>query len=395
MMRFHLLRWPQTARGDLGIRRAKHVVGVIGASGCASVNANVNAVRFASTKTEWYNVSNTRQRKRKHDPKRAKHEGSEQVSVSRSRTSLEVRNEYDNMITDWITTNWLTTDPKLQKKPCHFFFHDKLVYTKFDTFQSIYDTLLAVITATDSKAKINYETAKDLWNREMHTFNDKALDTSNRNMIESHLRTVLKSIFLRYLKNDNQAIESINKELQETKFQRKLLRHFKSVCAINTDIVDKVKNLHNLNVKNDFSIVKDRDWTFLPFINYNSLLKGVNRSNETVKSISVLDYVSILGNKMNDYKNLQKIQAALASGHKNNKFMIITNDREASLEYFRLIKLVTKTDPALKGCVVLLNNTSTEIDILAQFSPPKTYTGKELYYVVDKFNQIYDILEVL
>lgn len=314
---------------------------------------------------------------------------------SKAKTSIQARTEYDNMINDWITTNWLSVDPKIQSTPCHFFIHDKLMYDNFDNFQNVYETLTINIPLQENKNKIPFDTAKDLWNKEMHTFNDQSLDTNNRSLIESHMRTVLKSIFLRYLKNDNKAIDNINKELKDSKFQRKLLRHFKSNGKINSDIEDKIKNLQNLNIKNDFSIIKDRDWTFFPFIQYNSLIRMINRSNKVTNSMGILEYDSILGNKMNDYKNLEKIQSSLSGGQQNDKFMIITNDREASLEYFRLLKLINKSECKSKGCVILLNQTSSEIDILAQFAPQKVYTGNELYYVVDKFNDIYDILEVL
>lgn len=317
------------------------------------------------------------------------------MTGTKGRTSLQARNEYDNMINDWITTNWLSIDPKIQKTPCHFFIHDKLIYDNFDNFKNVYETLTSIIPFGENSSKFDYNTVRDLWNKEMHTFNDQELDVNNRNLIDSHLRTVLKSIFLRYLKNDNQAINIINKELKDSKFQRKLLRHFKTNGGVNIEMQDKIKNLQNLNIKNDFSIIKDRDWTFFPFIQYNSLIKTINRSNEITKSMEILEYESILGNKINDYKNLEKIQKLLNSGNKNDKFMIITNDREASLEYFRLLKLFNKTESKIKGCVIFLNQNSSEIDILAQFAHPKSYTGNELYYVVDKFNEIYDVLEVL
>lgn len=65
------------------------------------------------------------------------------------------------------------------------------------------------------------------------------------------------------------------------------------------------------------------------------------------------------------------------------------------MEYFRLLKLFNNTyaNLKLKGCVIYLNRSQALKN--KEIIDKKKYTGREMYYVVEEFTDIYDIIEVL
>ncbi|GAV30605.1 hypothetical protein PMKS-004119 [Pichia membranifaciens] len=219
-----------------------------------------------------------------------------------SKTSLQAKSEFDNLIKDWISTNWLNVNPVIQQRPCHILIHDKLLYENMSLCETIYKLIIARVP-----------------------------------------------------------------EITE-------------------------------NASNDITIIKDNELGFIPSLDYMNLLKKINnKKDNSLQHLNVLKYKSVFGNKMNDFQNLQTLKHMLVTKklHCNEKFIILTGERAISLEYFRLLKLFNKTYASLKlkGCVIYLNRSQAlkNKDIIDK----KKYTGREMYYVVEEFTDIYDIIEVL
>lgn len=312
------------------------------------------------------------------------------------KTTLQAKSEFDSLIKDWISTNWLNASPLIQQKPCHILIHDKLLYDNLSLCDIVYNIILNHVP--ELKNNISYERIKILWNNQMDNLLQKRKDNMTKLQIERSFREIIRDVYLPFVKNQDEANIKLQSFVKDSFLIRKIINVLYKNVKYDKKIFDKVKNIENLNERNDITIIKDNELTFIPSLDYINLLKKVNNNESaSLKRLHVLKYKSIFGNKVNDYQNLQTLKHVLTTEklHCNEKFIIITEERATSLEYFRLLKLFNKTysNLKLKGCVIYLNRSQAKknIEIIGQ----KEYTGKEMYYVVEDFSDIYDIIEVL
>lgn len=312
-----------------------------------------------------------------------------------SRTSLHAKSEFDGLIKDWITTNWLNVSPIIQQRPCHIFIHDQLLFKNLNLVDIVYNIILEQIPELKATPK---NTITSLWYNEM----DRILSSRQGNMtnpqIERSLKDIIKNVFLPFLKHSNSATEKLHSFIKDSLLVRKIVLSLYKNVKFDERMFGKVKNIENLNERNDITIVKDNGLGFVPSLDYVNLLKKVNnKKKNSLNRLNVLKYKSIFGNKVNDYENLQILKHMLVNTklHCNEKFILLTNERASSLEYFRLLKLFNKTysNLKLKGCVIYINKDQAKQ--VNEVMGEKTYTGKEMYYVVEEFSDIYDIIEVL
>lgn len=317
-------------------------------------------------------------------------------SSNTSKTTLQAKSEFDSLIKDWISTNWLNASPIIQQKPCHILIHDKLLFDNLSLFDIVYNLILSYVP--ELKNNILYEKTKISWNNQMDNLLQKRKDNMTNLQIERSFREIIKDIYLPFVKNQDDANLKLQSFVKDSFLIRKIINVLYKNVKYDKKIFDKVKNIENLNERNDITIVKDNELTFIPSLDYINLLKKVNNNvNASLKKLHVLKYKSIFGNKVNDYQNLQTLKHVLTTkkSHCNEKFIIITEERTTSLEYFRLLKLFNKSysNLKLKGCVIYLNRSQAKKN--TEMIGQTEYTGKEMYYVVEDFSAIYDIIEVL
>ncbi|ODQ48053.1 hypothetical protein PICMEDRAFT_15899 [Pichia membranifaciens NRRL Y-2026] len=313
-----------------------------------------------------------------------------------SKTSLQAKSEFDNLIKDWISTNWLNVNPIIQQRPCHILIHDKLLYENISLCETIYKLIIARVPEIAENAP--YETVKVAWNNEMDRLLQGRQENLSKLQIERGLREIVKNIYLQFVKDSKTATQKVNSFVKDSFMVRKIISSLYINVKYDEKIFGKLRNIENLNERNDITIIKDNELGFIPSLDYMNLLKKINNKKDNpLQHLNVLKYKSVFGNKINDFQNLQTLKHMLVTKklHCNEKFIILTGERAISLEYFRLLKLFNKTyaNLKLKGCVIYLNRSQAlkNKDIIDK----KKYTGREMYYVVEEFTDIYDIIEVL
>lgn len=306
------------------------------------------------------------------------------------------KSEFDNIVKDWSTTNWLNSTPVIQQKPCHILVHDKLLYENLNLFETVHSIVIRSVPEID----VSYEDLQQSFEMEISTMLLGNVGPMSNLMIERSLRKIIKNVYSPYAQGNKEATYKLNKCVKDTFLIRKIFTMLNSNVIFNEAMFSKLKTIENLNRRNDISIIKDNELTLIPSFDYRSLINRINKRMENpIKQMTILQYKSILGHKINDFQNLQIMKNLLISEklHCNERFIIITAERSTSLEYFRLLKLFNKTysDLKLKGCVVYMDLESATKTRLIPLKKEKTYTGKECYYVVEEFSEIYDIIEVL
>lgn len=316
---------------------------------------------------------------------------SEFATSNLSKTSLQAKINFDNIIKDWISTNWLDPKPLIQQKPCHILVHDKLLFQKISLFETVHELLMKRLVGL----KIDDHVVKLSWNKEI------AKAVSDKELLNHQLGRVLKDIirstYFPFAKVSDKYEKILNKITKDPNFIRLIISKLYKKVRYNDVIFDKLKNVENLNERNDITIIKDKELNLLPPNEYMGLLKHINeKTQDPLKSYGILKYKSTT-NKLDDYENLKIMKNRLKSDslHQNERFMFITNDRSTSLEYFRLLKLFNKTYASLgfKGCVIYID--SQHAQKYKESVGTTEYTGKELYYVIENFQDIYSIIEVL
>lgn len=312
------------------------------------------------------------------------------------KTSLQAKSEFDNIIKDWISTNWINSAPIIQQKPCHILIHDKLLYQNLSLFESVNSIILKKIPEILQKA--DHDTIELIWKSEMNKLLIDKPEKMSKFQIESNLREIVRNVYLPLVRESDSLSYRVGKLVKDSFLIKKIINSLYFNVKYDNKILSKLKNIENLNERNDITIIKDNELGFIPSLDYINLLKKVNAKNKnSLQSLNVLKYKSVFGNKVNDYKNLQFLKNMLITEklHFNERFVILTDERSTSLEYFRLLKLFNKTHAnlKLKGCVVYLDYTQARKN--SEVIDKKKYTGRELYYVVEDFSDIYDIIEVL
>lgn len=306
------------------------------------------------------------------------------------------KSEFDSIVKDWSTTNWLNSTPVIQQKPCHILVHDKLLYENLNLFETVH----SIITKSVPEIGIKYQDLKQAFEMEVSTTLLGSVGPMSNLMTERSLRKIVKNVYSPYVQSNKEASYKLNKCVKDTFLIRKIFTMLNSNVKFNEIMLSKLKTIENLNRRNDISIIKDNELTLIPSFDYRSLISRTNKRVENpIKQVTILQYKSILGHKINDFQNLQIMKNLLISEklHCNERFFIITAERSTSLEYFRLLKLFNKTyaDLKLKGCVVFMDLESATKKKLIPIKNEQTYTGKECYYVVEEFSEIYDIIEAL
>lgn len=307
---------------------------------------------------------------------------------------LKPKSDFDNIIKEWSSTNWLKNTPLNLHKPCHILVHDKLLFNNlslFDTVHKLITNYITEIRGIDPKAFQNS------WNIELTKLLTKKTEKVSKYQIEKSLRDLIDDVYRPFLNTDT-GKNKFNKLVKDSFLIRKISETLFRNVNYDENIFSKLKNIENLNDRNDLTIIKDHELTMIPSLDYINLLKKINNKRTVpLSKLNILKYKSILGNKSCDYQNLQILKGILTSKklHCNESFILITDERSTSLEYFRLLKLFNKiySNYKLKGCVVYLDREHSRKDI--RFVNKKNYTGKELYYVAEEFSDIYDIIEVL
>lgn len=307
-----------------------------------------------------------------------------------SKTSMDARKERDEMIQHWIQTNWITKDIKYPQ--CHFFIHDKMLFDNLDLFDNVYDSIVEnVHLKPETLAKLNKPLLKQLWDDNFHMNSQ-----GNVNMLDYHMKSILQTIFLRFFKGDDgndRLVNRFNKFIKSNKFQRILSNKMIQKGKLNHDMFRNVSNLVELNSQNSISFINDRDFTFFPEIEPVRLYQELaSQQKASIDKYSLWKYKSIMGDKINDYSNIESLTKMLED--KDSKFMILTTDRDMSHEYLRLLKSMNQM-AKVNGCVVLLEKEPVEMPVLDQIIPQKNhYDANEIYFHANRFNDVYDILEV-
>lgn len=306
------------------------------------------------------------------------------------------KSEFDNIIKDWSTTNWLNTTPIIQQKPCHILIHDKLLYENLNLFETVHN----VIAKSIPEIAVSYQDLQPSLELEVSSVLLGQVEPMSNLMIERSLKKIIKNVYTPYVQSNKDACYKLNRCVKDSFLVRKIFTMLNSNVKFNDIMLSKLKTIENLNQRNDISIIKDNELTLIPSFDYRALLTRLNKRVENpIKQMTLLQYKSILGHKINDFQNLQIMKNLLISDklHRNERFVIVTGERSTSLEYFRLLKLFNKTysDLKLKGCVVFVDLEGAAKSKLIPIKKEKSYTGKEYYYVVEEFSEIYDIIEVL
>lgn len=313
-----------------------------------------------------------------------------------SKTSLQAKSEFDNIIKDWISTNWLNVSPIIQQRPCHILIHDKLLYENLSLCEAIYKLIIARVPEISESA--SFDVIQTAWNNEMDKLLQGKREKMTKLQIERNLREVVRNVYLQFVKDSKAGTQKVNSFVRDSFLIRKIISSLYVNVKYDDKIFGKLKNIENLNERNDITIIKDNELTFIPSLDYMNLLKKINNKKEnSLQHLNVLKYKSVFGNKVNDFQNLQTLKHMLVTKklHCNEKFIILTGERAVSLEYFRLLKLFNNTyaNLKLKGCVIYLNRSQALKN--KEIIDKKKYTGREMYYVVEEFTDIYDIIEVL
>lgn len=310
------------------------------------------------------------------------------ATTNLANTNLKARSEFDNIIKDWITTDWLDLNPVVQKKPCHIFIHDKLLCKNY----SLLDVVDDAIRNINSSINIPRDVLQKAWNVETR----KVYESSNSQNL--NLREIIKNIYWNNCKLDVPTEMRVQKFLKDKNLEKSLLKSFKKSIIFDEQIFNKVKNFEGLNTRNDITIIMDNEINLLLRFQYNDMLLKLNSKQENpLNKINVLRSKTLLGSKVNDVENLQELEKMLncTDLHRNERFVMITSERATSLEYYRQLKLYKKLYPAsnFNGCVIYFNR--DEMKKTDEVINTSKYTGKEMYYVTDDFTQIYDIINIL
>lgn len=285
------------------------------------------------------------------------------------KTSYQARSEFDGIVKDWITTNWIQTTPKVNKA-CIFLIDSALV--QGDTFNIVWNLIKLRLPSTYVRT-LDVNEFRAAWEERIRREDVKDLEMGMViNDAFSHLLTAEMKELLYSLKG-----KALMDRLSKLGTKR----------SINQSMLDKVSNLTNLCKQNVVAYVSD--WQCKVMTS-----KGV-RVNKGKYKARRFDYKPIWGDKVSEYKNVDKLRKLVNDG---SNVIWITSGRETSLDYFRLWKLFKKVHPELKvkGCVVLLDTKdkkSKEIDMEREISIGNAV--KEQYCVVDGFNGVYNILEQL
>lgn len=320
--------------------------------------------------------------------------------VSKAKTSYQAKSEFDAMIKDWISTNWLNADKlSIQKKPCHFLIHDKLAFNGL----SVFNAVLAGFRKQFPDIKFPAKTLRQRWNDEFCTMSVSD-GGDNPEFIRKKLRELVKTVFIPSFKLCDKNPDVLDLYIAKPDFERSIDTTLHKSIRLNERMISYLKNFENLNPKNSFTYIKDRELSLLPALDYTSLIYKSKGTKRVFKKFSVLQYDYVFGNKVNDFKNLEKVRDIMDSipTKINPYFIIMTGDKQTSLEYYRLLKLMKqmKGDAHLtdkKGCVVYLNEKLGPET--GSFFPPDTKNhadyGSQLYNIIDHFGEIYDVLEAL
>ncbi|QPG74947.1 hypothetical protein FOA43_002285 [Brettanomyces nanus] len=318
----------------------------------------------------------------------------------KARTSYQAKSEFDTMIKDWITTNWLNVDQvQMQKKPCHFLIHDRMAYHGLSVFEAVVKNL------EDEFPDINLSRRelRQRWNDEFSTMT--LLNNENTSKIVSKkFLELVKTVFWPAFKTQRQDAASLlfKQYLNDPQYEQNVIATLKRSVSINARMVNYLKNFENLNINNNFTYIKDRELSLLPSLDYSQLIWDARKKNRVFKKFSLLKYTYVFGNKVNDFKNLDKLKSIMNDipSQENPYFIVLTADKETSLEYYRLLKLAKQAhvgDEEKRGCVVFLNEI-TGNSTTTSFFPPDNKTrnyAAQTYNVIDHFSEIYDILEAL
>ncbi len=316
------------------------------------------------------------------------------ATTNLAKSNLKVRSEFDNIIKDWITTDWLDVNPVFQKKPCHIFVHDKLLCKNL----SLLDVVDDAVRKFAPMIKVPRDVLQKAWNVETV----KVLEHSDRLDTNQHaklsLREIIKNVYSPDIRGNSTAESLLKALLKDKILHKKLLKSLKGTVSFDQSIYNKVKNFEGLNERNDITIIMDNEINLLPSLDYKSMLRSLNaRQQEPLSKFNVLYSRTLLGSKVNDAQNLQALQSLLSSRelHRNERFVMITGERATSLEYYRQLKLHKKLYPSsnFKGCVIYFN--PEEAKKTNEVIDPSKYTGKEMYYVAENFSQIYDLINLL
>ncbi|GMG39463.1 unnamed protein product [Ambrosiozyma monospora] len=314
--------------------------------------------------------------------------------TSTAKTTLQAKSEFDSIVQDWITTNWVNEQQtQIQHRPCHFFVHDKLLYNNF----SLFDALIRLISSSYPSFKItnksHIDQMKQLWNRGLTQFNIRDKDMK-RVLIIRKFRELIKNTFFPFARFYPEIKYFINSEMKEHSFFSNFEQSVQTNLIVNQATLNELKNLSNLNDNNYFTIIKDKEFSLLN-LDYQGMIEYYVDQNFTAGvALNTIKYKFNFGNKMDDSVNVENFENMVAQREDLHDFLILTNDQNSSMEYFRIIRQINKKigdSKASKGSVVFLNNDAAKV---ASLSGEKFY-GSNDYYSIKDFRQIYDVLEEL
>lgn len=295
-------------------------------------------------------------------------------------TSIQAKSNYDVMIKDWIGTNWINVDQvRMQEKPCHFLIHDRLMYSGLSVFDAVFNKL----EHDFPQVGLNRDQLNERWRDEFATLTLMDQDTSSLNR---EFRELVKNVFWGCFKMHETEAAAFKRCLADQRFEQVIASIIRKDIGVNEKMVNYLKNFENLNMDNSFTFIKDRELSLLPSLNYTEL---VNSKKTLFHNLTILDYAYVFGNKVNDFKNLDKLKQVMTD--LDPYYILLTNDKQTSLEYYRLFKLMRPSEEsknAKKGCVVYLNEASKNF-----FPPESKARGYQPYNVIDHFGEVYDVLE--
>jgi hypothetical protein len=336
------------------------------------------------------------------DTKKEKSEPSFATS-NLTNSSLKPKSDFDDIIKEWSSTNWLKNTPTDLQKPCHILIHDKLLYNNLNLFDIIHSLAMKHVCELRKSVDIDweksfYEDCRKSWEFRINELLIGNPSKWTNSETEKKLKTTICDIYRPYVNSNSEGIGKLNRFLKGSFLVRKITINLYKNINYDENIFSKLKNIENLNERNDITIIKNHELTLIPSLDYLNLLKKLNNKRDSpLLQLNVLKYRSILGNKECDYQNLQILKNILTSNklHHNEKFILITDERATSLEYFRLLKLFNKvySNYKFKGCVIYLDREHSQRE--DHFIKKPEYTGKEMYYVAEEFSDIYDIIEML
>ncbi|VUG19804.1 DEBR0S6_00188g1_1 [Brettanomyces bruxellensis] len=320
--------------------------------------------------------------------------------VPKAKTSYQAKSEFDAMIKDWISTNWLNADKlSIQKKPCHFLIHDRLAFNGL----SVFNAVLLNFKRQFPDLRFSGKNLRQRWYDEFCTMSICG-HREDTEVIRKMLRELVKTVFMPSFKLCNKNPGILDSYITKADFELAINDTLHHSIRANKRMINYLKNFENLNPNNSFTYIKDRELSLLPALDYQSLVHNSRENTGVFNKFSVLQYDYIFGNKVNDFKNLKKVEDIMDSipSEKNPYFIIMTGDKQTSLEYYRLLKLMRQTNDdassfTKKGCVVYLNERPGSET--SSFFPPdkkkKVDYGSQLYNIIDHFGEVYDVLEAL